>query len=112
MKSISDAHEEDRLHVATIPFNCGWYLLLQGAYEEAEVMYRRALEAQEKVLGRGHPNTLTSVSRLGLVLSYQGNYEEAGAMHRRALERCEKMLGHEHPHTPTSVSNLGNVLDN
>jgi Tfp pilus assembly protein PilF len=110
MKSISDAHEEDRLYVATISFNCGWYLLLQGAYEEAEMMYRRALEAQGKVLGFEHPNTLISVNDLGLVLSNQGKYEEAEAMHRRALEAQEKVLGREHPHTLTSVGNLGTVL--
>ncbi|KAJ5765936.1 hypothetical protein N7520_005495 [Penicillium odoratum] len=110
MKSISSANKEDRLHVATISFNCGWYLLLQGAYEEAEVMYRRALEAQEKVLGREHPDTLTTVSRLGLVLSNQGKYGDAEAMHRRCVEGSEKVLGCEHPDTLINFGNLGNVL--
>ncbi|KAI9869697.1 MAG: hypothetical protein M1823_008984, partial [Watsoniomyces obsoletus] len=44
----------------------------QGKYEEAEAMHRRALEAREKVLGREHPDTLTSVSQLGSVLERQG----------------------------------------
>jgi hypothetical protein len=38
-------------------------------------MHRRVLEAREKVLGREHPDTLTSVSNLGNVLSSQGKYE-------------------------------------
>ena len=50
MKSISAEHEEDRLDVGTISFNYGWYLLLRGAYDEAEVMQRWALEAREKVI--------------------------------------------------------------
>ena len=62
------------------------------------------------MLGREHPDTLTSVNNLGLVLDSQGKYEEAEAMHRRALEGYEKVLGREHPDTLTSVSNLGNVL--
>ncbi|CAG8196671.1 unnamed protein product, partial [Penicillium olsonii] len=103
MRSISDGHEEDRLHMATISINCGWYLLLRGTYEEAEKMHRRALEAREKVLGREHPSTLTSVNNLGSVLDGQGKYEEAEAMHRRALEGYEEVLGHEHPDTLTSV---------
>jgi hypothetical protein len=34
----------------------------------AEVMHRRALEGREKAHEREHPDTLTSVSNLGLVL--------------------------------------------
>jgi hypothetical protein len=80
MKSISNEHEEDRLHVPTISFNCGWYLLLRGTYEEAEVMQRSALEAREKVLGRGQPDTLNSVSNLRGALKGQDKYEEAEGM--------------------------------
>jgi Tfp pilus assembly protein PilF len=79
-------------------------------YEEAEAMHRRALEGSEKMLGREHPHTLTSLNNLGSVLSKQGKYEEAEAMHRRALEGYEKVLGREHPHTLTSLNNLGSVL--
>ncbi|GAM43571.1 hypothetical protein TCE0_056r18491 [Talaromyces pinophilus] len=79
-------------------------------YDEAEAMYRRALEGYEKVLGHEHPNTLTSVNNLGLVLDRQGKYEEAEAMHRRALEGYEKVLGHKHLNTLTSVDNLSLVL--
>jgi Tfp pilus assembly protein PilF len=109
-KPICDLDDEDRLNAATLLSNCGWFLNLQGAYEEAEAMHRRALEAREKVLGREHPSTLSSVNNLGNVLDSQGKYEEAEAMHRRALEAREKVLGREHPSTLTSVSNLGNVL--
>ena len=60
-------------------------LQYQGKYEEAEQMNRRALEGYEKVLGREHPDTLTSVNNLASVLRYQGKYEEAEQMNRRAL---------------------------
>ncbi|CAG7934218.1 unnamed protein product [Penicillium olsonii] len=109
-KPICDTDDEDRLNAATILSNCGSFLDLQGAYEEAEAMHRRALETREKVLGREHRDTLTGLSNLGLVLSRQGKYEEAEAMHRRDLEGSEKVLGCEHPDTLTSVSNLGLVL--
>jgi hypothetical protein len=54
----------------------------QGKYEEAKAMHQRALMARERVLGAEHPDTLTSVSHLGLVLKRQGKYEEAKAMHQ------------------------------
>ncbi|KAJ5938334.1 hypothetical protein N7466_001468 [Penicillium verhagenii] len=109
-KSTSNQHEEDLLHTATLLSNCGWFLDLQGVYEEAEAMHRRALEAREKVLGREHPNTLTSVNNLGHVFSSQGKYKEAEGLHRRALEGYEKVLGREHPDTLSSVSHLGHVF--
>ncbi|KAI9778300.1 MAG: hypothetical protein M1816_004150 [Peltula sp. TS41687] len=39
-------------------------------YEAAEEMNRRALEGREKALGKEHPDTLTSVSNLALVLEH------------------------------------------
>jgi cytochrome c-type biogenesis protein CcmH/NrfG len=47
-------------------------------------MHRRALEGFEEALGYEHPDTLASVSYLGMALSSQGKYEEAEAMHRLA----------------------------
>ncbi|KAJ6016490.1 hypothetical protein N7540_011081 [Penicillium herquei] len=110
LRSIYDGDEEDRLNAAKLLSNCGWFLAVQGAYEEAEAMHRRALAGYEKVLGHEHPSTLTSVSNLGSVFSRQGKYEEAEAMYRRALEAREKVLGREHPDKLTSVNNLGLVL--
>ncbi|QGA15967.1 hypothetical protein EYB26_003634 [Talaromyces marneffei] len=103
--------DDDHLNVSTITNRCGWYLYLMGKFEEAEAMHRRALVGREKVLGAEHPDTLSSVGYLGLVLESQGKYEEAEAMHRRALASREKVLGAEHPDTLISVSYLGLVLE-
>jgi tetratricopeptide (TPR) repeat protein len=83
----------------------------EANYEEAEAIYRRVLEVREKVFGREHPDTLTTVDDLGSVLLRQGRYKEAEAMHQQALEGREKVLGPEHPSTLTSMSNLGLVLE-
>ncbi|KAJ5154819.1 uncharacterized protein N7500_010258 [Penicillium coprophilum] len=110
VKSISDEHEDDRLHAATISFKCGCYLLLRGTYKEAGAMHQWALDARENVLGCEHPDSLASVSNLGLVLDRQGKYKEAEVMHRRALEAREKVIGYRHSSTLSSVNNLGLVL--
>ena len=47
----------------------------QGKYEAAEEMNRRALDGHEKVLGRDHPDTLTSVSNLASVLGEPGQVQ-------------------------------------
>jgi hypothetical protein len=49
----------------------------QGRYGEAEPLYRRALEASERTLGREHPDTLTSANNLA-------------AQHRRACRARQR----------------------
>jgi tetratricopeptide (TPR) repeat protein len=43
-----------------------------GRYGEAEIVFRNALEIRERACGLEHPDTLTSISLLGLVLAGQG----------------------------------------
>jgi Tfp pilus assembly protein PilF len=72
--------DDEQLRIYNIANRCGLYLYLRGDYGEAEAMLRRALEGRATVLGQEHPDTLTSVNNLGLVLSRQGKYEEAEEM--------------------------------
>ena len=53
----------------------GGVLKIQGRYEQAEDMYRQALELWERALGKEHPETLTSIGNLASVLRDQGKYE-------------------------------------
>ena len=97
---------------ASVLFKAAWYASEIGNYHAAEEMGRGALEAREATLGAEHPDTLTSISNLGLVLERQGKYEEAEAMHRQALEGYKKVLGPEHTSTLDTVNNLGNLYRN
>jgi prophage maintenance system killer protein len=69
-------------------------------------MHQQTLELREKVLGKEHPSTLSSMGNLALVLDSLGKYEEAEQMHRQTLELREKVLGKEHPDTRRSRNNL------
>ena len=64
-------------------------------------MYKRALEAYERVLGKEHPDTLASVNNL--LYESQGRYGEAEPLYKRALEAYERVLGKD---TLASVNNL------
>ena len=92
-------------------FNVGESFHVMGKYQEAERMYRQALELKEKVLSQEHPDTLASMNNLAVVLDKQGKYEEAEQMYRQALELKEKELVKEHPDTLGSMNNLAIVLD-
>jgi tetratricopeptide (TPR) repeat protein len=78
----------------------------RGDYGKAVLWQREGLEATERLLGKEHPETLTSVNNLALLLMDQGDYEPVGPLYRRALEARERVLGKEHPDTLTSVNNL------
>jgi Tfp pilus assembly protein PilF len=62
------------------------------------------------LLGKEHPDTLTSIDNLAGVLRYQGKYKQADEMHRRALRLRETVLGKKHPSTLASMNNLALVL--
>ena len=61
------------------------------------------------MLGKEHPDTLTSVNNLAGLYQAQGRYGEAEPLYKRALEACERVLGKEHPNTLTSVNNLAEL---
>jgi tetratricopeptide (TPR) repeat protein len=61
----------------------------QGRYDEAEPLYHRALEVREQVLGKEHPDTLSSINNLAELYKAQGRYEEAEPLLRRVPEANE-----------------------
>jgi tetratricopeptide (TPR) repeat protein len=78
-------------------------------WDESEIQafhFKKTFEAA----GAEHPNTLTSMNNLAVVLSHQGKYEQAEEMHQQALRLSETVLGKEHPSTLTSMNNLALVL--
>jgi hypothetical protein len=97
------ADEDSLREWSGILTKAAWYAGAKGMYGIAEKTIKKAISARERVLGKGHPDTLSSVNILALVLQYQGKYEAAEEMNRRVLEGVEKALGKEHPNTLASV---------
>ncbi|RKK62252.1 hypothetical protein BFJ66_g1057 [Fusarium oxysporum f. sp. cepae] len=106
----SDEECEDEEAMSGLLFNVAEALSMQGRYEGAAKLYRETLEMRQKVLGKEHPNTFSSMNNLAIVLNNMGEYEEAEKMHRETLELKEKVLGKEHPDTLDSMNNLATVL--
>ncbi|KJZ71092.1 hypothetical protein HIM_09511 [Hirsutella minnesotensis 3608] len=92
-------------------FNVGESVYVLGKYHEAEQMHRQALDLREKVLGKEHPATLSSMNNLAVVLKSLGKYEEAERLHRQEWKLSEKLLGKEHPSTLIIMNNLAVVLE-
>jgi Tfp pilus assembly protein PilF len=83
----------------------------QGNYAGAESLYRQALAAREKVLGKRHPDTAESYNNLALNLDDQGRHREAEVLLRRVLPWREEVLSPWHPDTAKSYNDLACNLD-
>jgi CHAT domain-containing protein/Flp pilus assembly protein TadD len=83
---------------------------LQGRYNEAEAVYRRALAVEERgqkvrgvnIPGRGAANLL---SKLGILLDAEGRAAEAEPLFRRTLG-IEELFGADSTETATALNNL------
>jgi hypothetical protein len=91
--SFKVTDQQDLLSFVSVNTNLGWFYILKGNLIMAEPTLQEAIEVREKELGANHPDTLTSVSNLALVLRSQGRYEEAESI--SLSTRRESMgLGH------------------
>ena len=66
--------------------NAAWYLWNQGLYVQAEVMVRRSICAQERVLGAEDERTLNGVGILAFLQLDQGKYQDSEQTSRRARD--------------------------
>ncbi|KAI1334196.1 P-loop containing nucleoside triphosphate hydrolase protein [Xylariaceae sp. FL0016] len=87
--------------------NLGLLYSNQDKLQEAEEMYMRALQGQEKAWGPDHTLTLDMVHNLGALYFDQGKLQEAEEMYMRALQGKEKTWGPEHTSTLFTVNSLG-----
>ena len=62
--------------------------------------------AQERTLGKEHPDTLQSVNNLADVLENKGDFAGAEALYQRCLEARERVLGKEHLGTGVTAFNF------
>ncbi|KAJ9663362.1 hypothetical protein H2198_000879 [Neophaeococcomyces mojaviensis] len=111
--AVSSAYEGDHQVSAEDRNGLSWVVRLLHRLGRWDDEYRVRVflrEVMEATLGLEHPDTLTSMNDLALVLSNQGKYEQAEEMHGQTLEVQKKVLGHEHPDTLTSMNNLALVL--
>jgi tetratricopeptide (TPR) repeat protein len=106
----SPQHTQIQGYVMSTVCNLANLLAEQGRFEEAEPLYRRALDGFERSLGAMHPSTLSTLNGLAILLAEQGHHEEAIELFRRALDGYEGLLGAEHPASIDTTNNLANVL--
>jgi tetratricopeptide (TPR) repeat protein len=91
--------------------NIARYDRMQGRFEAAYLQYKDTLQTRESKLGKTHPETLTTMNNLALVLESQGKYTEAETINLQTLKLKEEVLGKTHPETLMTMGNLAGVLE-
>lgn len=71
----------------------------QGKYEQAQPLYKRALQIREQKLGPEHPNTAISLNNLASLYQVQEMYTDAQPLYERVLQVYEQQLGANHSGT-------------
>jgi tetratricopeptide (TPR) repeat protein len=82
-----------------------------GRFEQAETLFRQALEIGRKTLGEDHPDYATRLNNLAGLLQATGHFEEAETLFGQALEIGRKTLGEDHPDYATRLNNLAGLLE-
>jgi CHAT domain-containing protein/tetratricopeptide (TPR) repeat protein len=91
----------------------GHAILLNSAtrYDEAEPLFREALEICRRVAGNDHPATATVRGNLAMTLNKLDRYDEARPLYEEDVAIKRRLLGEDHPDTVVATSNLVTHLD-
>ena len=88
--------------------NLAMALAGQGAFGEAEALFREAAAQTQRLLGEEHRTTQACLCNLASTcLMPQGLYAEAESIQRAVLSAEHRTIGEEHPHALTTAHNLG-----
>jgi tetratricopeptide (TPR) repeat protein len=79
-------------------------------YDEAEVLYRRAIEIAAEEHGHEHPDAAVCLANLAGCYQAQRRYVEAEPLFRKAIGILGKTLGEEHQSMATLLENYASLL--
>src|SRR5262245_11976534 len=80
-----------------------------GKYDEALILFERALEIREKALRPDHPDVVESINGLAILRASKGEYSKAEPLFQHVLAVREKSLGPEDLSVANSLNNLANL---
>jgi tetratricopeptide (TPR) repeat protein len=100
----------DHPKLATHLNNLAQLLRATDRPDEAEPLYRRALDIDQAALGPNHPRIAGHLNNLAQLLHAINRVSEAESLYRRALAIDEESFGPDHPRIATHLSNLATLL--
>jgi len=105
-----EAAEPETSAVALLEHRLGRFLSNNACYDEAEQLYRRALEIDEQCHGASSPEVAASLNNLAILLVATDRPSEAEPLLRRALEIDEQFSGPEDAAVAICLNSLAELL--
>jgi tetratricopeptide (TPR) repeat protein len=90
--------------------NLGLLLRTRAEFSQAEPLYFRALEIEQQLLGKDHPQVASRLNNLAQLLKATNRLAEAEPIMRRVLAITEESYGKHHPHVAVALNNLATLL--
>lgn len=81
-------------------------LMRMHDYAGGEALFQQALEAQRRVLGPEHPQTIITMRNLAEALTMAHDYAQAEKVLKPAIDIERRVLGPDHPNTALSTYSL------
>lgn len=85
------------------------YLRQRAQFEQARLLYQRALSIYEQTLGPDHPQIAFPLNILANLYRNQGRFEEAEPLYRRALAIRRQQRGDQHIETAISLADFARL---
>lgn len=95
---------------ATLLLNVSSYFRMQGQYEASQRGAEESMQLFERLYGREHEDTLSSIANYAYTLHRRGYYQQGVDLQREVLCAREKLFGYGHRATLESLNALGSDL--
>lgn len=105
MEAVKTA-PENSLAIATSLNNLALVQKAIGKYAEAEVSYKKAIDAYKFQNKTNHPDYTNPVNNLGELYRTMGRTQEAANAFMEVIEIRKKLLGTDHPNYANALNNL------
>jgi tetratricopeptide (TPR) repeat protein len=109
--AVLSEHGETSAEYATELNNLALVVQAKGRYEQAEGLFRKALDIDRATIGETHPDFATGLNNLANVAEAQGRYAEAEGLYRQALDIGRATIGEAHPSFAIRLNNLAGVVE-
>lgn len=115
IKASSSVGQQESRETLLTMHDLAWTLLQQGHVVEAESLERKLVDAQKRLLGANHADTLGSISELAFTLCLEGQggkdkCAEAVKLNADVLEKQKRVLGPEAHYTIVTMDNQAIML--
>ncbi len=106
IRVLGDVHGPDYPMLLSARVGLGWTYRLAHRYEDAARETRAALDAERRVLGSDHAETLVAINNMAIIYKDLGDFARAEPLYIENVERGFKVQGERHPEAIAGVVNL------